>query len=269
MLPGFVSAATVSFEMQPASIGVGDAMQISMYVESGVQLNTFSGTITYPADLLQIEGVSDGGSIVSMWLEKPAVENGTISFTGFTPGGFIGERGLLLRIFSRARKPGDASVTLHAAKFLRNDGAGTSEPVFTEPLKLSIATASRESFVAPVDTDPPEPFVPQLLQNADIFEDGAHLVFVAVDKVSGIDHYEIAETRPLFGNIAWKRGESPYRIVDQELTSDVYIKAVDRAGNEQIAVFPHQYLLRSYEILLLGGMLMLLALLWFYRGHKR
>ena len=70
--------------------------------------------------------------------------------------------------------------------------------------------------------------------------DGKHfLVFQAVDKQSGIDHYEVLEVRsghqPVDQDSLWERAESPYELKDQGLRSDIYVRAVDRSRNFIVA----------------------------------
>ena len=115
------------------------------------------------------------------------------------------------------------------------------------------------TFRAMIDTLPPEPFEITIGQNPSIFAGQYFLTFAAVDKTSGIDHFEILETRKSKGK--WERGESPYLLKDQSLTSIIKVKAVDKAGNERIAEIvpslnPFPYRTR---ILVLTGMLILIG----------
>ena len=115
------------------------------------------------------------------------------------------------------------------------------------------------TFRAMIDTLPPEPFEITIGQNPSIFAGQYFLTFAAVDKTSGIDHFEILETRK--GKGKWERGESPYLLKDQSLTSIIKVKAVDKAGNERIAEIvpplnPFPYRTR---ILVLIGMLILIG----------
>jgi len=74
-------------------------------------------------------------------------------------------------------------------------------------------------------------------------------VFATQDKGSGIDYYEIKESRQKFLKIfkKWVIAESPYVLKDRKLRSYVYIKAVDKAGNERIAVVEPRYPIKWYE----------------------
>ena len=87
------------------------------------------------------------------------------------------------------------------------------------------------TFRAMIDSTPPEDFE---LKIAEI-EDKNYVVFATIDKTSGIDHYEISEIRNKKEEKIWEVGESPYLLKDQDLRSKIFVKAVDKAGNERIA----------------------------------
>jgi hypothetical protein len=77
------------------------------------------------------------------------------------------------------------------------------------------------------------------------------LVFSTQDKGSGIDYYEVKEESQflLFRLLPskWHRAESPYLLRDQSLSSRIYVKAVDRAGNKQFAELLPKRLIHWYE----------------------
>jgi len=89
-------------------------------------------------------------------------------------------------------------------------------------------------FRAMIDSVPPEKFKPEIGRDPAIFEGKYFLSFATVDKMSGIDHYEILETRDKKQDI-WKKVESPHLLRDQSLGSKILVKAVDKAGNERIS----------------------------------
>ena len=59
----------------------------------------------------------------------------------------------------------------------------------------------------------------------------------------------------LFDGGEWIRAESPYVLKDQKLKSYVYIKAIDKAGNERIEVIPQKYPFQWYESWLWWGII--------------
>jgi len=103
----------------------------------------------------------------------------------------------------------------------------------------------------------PESFKVEISQNPAIFEGKYFIVFSTTDKQSGIDYYEIKE-----GKKNWKIAVSPYILENQKLTSDIWVKAVDKAGNQWIEIIKAtrksiwQYIL--YTVLVLIGLLIII-----------
>lgn len=117
------------------------------------------------------------------------------------------------------------------------------------------------TFRAMIDTTKPEEFKPEIAG----IEGKKYLVFSTTDKVSGVDHYEIAIIPPksLFGpaiRIKWEIGESPYLLEDKGQISKILIKVVDKAGNERISEISPPPKPFPYYIVILG--LIILAIFW-------
>ena len=63
------------------------------------------------------------------------------------------------------------------------------------------------------------------------------LIFTTQDKGSGIEYYAVQErSREVIDEKAWQRTVSPYVLADQNLKKYIYVKAVDKKGNERIAL---------------------------------
>ena len=272
-----VSAATISLRATPASIGAGDVMRVSVLLDSTLPTNAFSGSILYSKDTLEPIAVNDGSSIISLWITHPvaSAKGAPIIFAGITPGGFSGTGGALFSVLFKARAAGTANVSLGDIEVLRNDGAGGKEPITAKPLTLSIGPLPSGGYTEPADHTPPESFTAYQGNDPQLFEGKNYLVFTAVDKSSGIDHYVIAESRvpsfllPFFP-LSWnKMATSPYVLTDQNLTSTVYIKAVDRAGNERVSVFPLRHLFTVYEKIAFLVILIAVVLLWQRKWGRR
>lgn len=268
--PALASAATLSLSAQPATVGVGSTVQITVLINSDISVNTFAGTLHFPQNLLTPIAVSDGNSVVSMWITHPKIGTGDITFAGTTPGGFSGRSGVLFSALFRTTAVASAQFWLTHVQVLRNDGAGTSEPVTLTPMRITIAQGSHATFTGFADTAPPEPFTLYLGNSPQLFGGKYYLAFAAVDKNSGVDHYEVAETRWPQWLVApvWRRTDSPYVISDQYLTSDVLVKAVDRAGNERLSIFPRRHLVRPDEWLALCGILFVWMVFRYLRRNQ-
>jgi hypothetical protein len=276
LLPAGVSAATISLRAAPATVGVGDTVQMTVLLDSAIATNAFSGSLVYSAATLEPIAISDGNSIISLWITHPAVPaaGAPITFAGITPGGFSGNGGVLFSVLFRAKAAGAAKISLGNVEVLRNDGAGGNEPVTLEPFVLSIGLKPLGGYTEPADHTPPEPFTAYLGNDAQLFGGRNYLIFTTVDKGSGMDHYTIAESRlpaflSVFFPLTWSTTTSPYMLVDQKLTSAVYIKAIDRAGNERLSVFPPRYFFTSYEWAALLVILIGVVFLWKIQRGRR
>lgn len=272
-----VSAATVSFRPTPALVGAGDTVRVDVLLTSAVAVNAFSGTVSYSPDTLAPVEIIDGDSIINAWITRPTFSpaDARIRFAGITPGGFFGSDKILFSILFQATREGAAVVMLGAVEVLRNDGIGTEEPTQSKPLSFAVASEPLRSYAEPRDDDPPEPFAVYVDTDPELSGGKWYLAFSAVDKGSGIRHYAIAESRlpPLLFSLFphdWDQLMSgPYELRDQRRLSTVYIKAVDRAGNERVVTFPPEQLLTPYEEAVLLGILIVLALLGWTRRGKR
>ena len=276
VLPMAASAATISFRATPTSPGVGDTVRVDVLLDSALPVNAFSGSFHFPLATVEPVAVSDGNSIVSMWITHPTVTSADtlIPFAGITPGGFSGNKGILFSILLRTKTTGKATFSLDALEVLRNDGAGGNEPTVVQPFTLTIGAKSSGGYVEPADQTPPESFTPVLGTDSQLFDGKTYLVFSTLDKGSGVDHYTVAESRlPAFllsfFPLMWRGVPSPYALADQNLTSATYVKAVDRSGNERLSIYPPQHLLSVYEKAALLAILILVVLLWQKRKKGR
>lgn len=80
-----------------------------------------------------------------------------------------------------------------------------------------------------IDTTPPEPFTPEADPSVNA-EKRPIIAFNTNDKTSGVDHYELK-----VDNGSWNKVANPYKM--PSVTSGkhtIYVKAVDKAGNEQV-----------------------------------
>jgi len=125
----FSFAATIGLFPVNGTFNAGDTFSVGVSVSSPDQpMNAVNGTISYPADLLEVSSISRGGSIVQIWVREPSFSNatGTIQFEGviLNPG-FQGASGNILTINFRAKSAGSAPVSFLSGSVLANDGKGT------------------------------------------------------------------------------------------------------------------------------------------------
>ena len=248
LLPWAVGAAVLYLEPAQGEYQLGDTFSVQVIIDTEKDcINTVKGEIDFSKDILETVNFTTGNSILTIWLEKPKINQnlGKISFVGGIPSGYCGplpgepgELDLLLKIFFKTKKEGMANLRLsEESQVLLNDGFGT-------PAKLTLKAASyeveprkdraKDEWQKELEKDdiPPESFEIEINQTPEIFEGKYFIIFSTTDKQTGIDYYEVKE-----GKKDWKRVESPYLLEDQSLQSIIKVKAIDKAGNERMAEY--------------------------------
>ncbi|MEK7084460.1 MAG: hypothetical protein AAB932_04460 [Patescibacteria group bacterium] len=111
-----------------------------------------------------------------------------------------------------------------------------------------------KAYTAPVDTEPPDAFIPEFVHDPLLLDGQWVVVFEAKDKTSGIQRYDVYESRRRYTeealaeeSVPWVPAESPHVLSDQTRRSFVYLRAIDTAGNVRIAMLSPQYPLAWYE----------------------
>ncbi len=207
-------------------------VKISLNTEN-VPVNAVEGTVVFPTDLLDLKEIRDGNSAINFWVERPhADQEGQVVFSGITTGGFSGPDIFLFSLVLHSKAQGSGMVATQNLKVLQNDGLGTE--VFTAPnpfiFSVSSEKSDSENNLTVQDSDPPEDFTPYVAQDPSIYDGKYFVVFSTVDKGVGIDHYEIHE-----GFLTdYEPAVSPYLLKDQDLSKNIYIRAVDKSGNQRL-----------------------------------
>src|SRR3989344_4170585 len=105
--------------------------------------------------------------------------------------------------------------------------SGITPGGFSGPINPGDSSTNREILV---DTEPPENFNPIVESDPNLFNGNYFLVFATEDKVSGVREYRVRE-----GTLDWfHKAESPYLLKEQSLKKDIYIKVIDKNGNERL-----------------------------------
>lgn len=224
-----------------STIRAGDTSVIEVYVDTeGQQINSVEGSIILSDEHqgnFQIQDISLAQSSFTLWPRKPSLEsNHTISFVGGVPGGVIGDRILLFKVIVKINAPGAFTISPNNMQAYLHDGLGTALPI---PVKNSVITVG-EADTSPQnkweeivsnDNQAPNPFVVELIQDANLFEGKKFISFETTDGESGISHYEVRE-----GTYPSVRTGTTYVLIDQKSHQDIIVTAYDKAGNFQVAV---------------------------------
>ena len=265
---GRAHAASLYFDPSSATLNRGDIIKVAVRLDpdSGKCINAIDGVIKYSSNI-QLVDVSRGDSIMSVWVQPPTIDKQkhTVSFAGGIPNGYCGRisgdprlTNVVLDLmfqspgFVVGKQTGSSTATVsfdpHTTAYL-NDGQGTPAQLTYGSATFSLSKNAGGSLqndwntIVTADKTPPEPFAIQLNRTKSAFSNDYFITFNTTDKQSGIDHYEVMEeplaNQKLFlwgsTNAPWVRVRSPYVLKDQSLNSTIYVKAVDKAGNDYIA----------------------------------
>lgn len=269
------AATTVYFDSDKPVIYQDDTFLVSLKISAtDKSINAVDGTVLYDQSRLEIKEVSTGNSWFTLWPKPPAFsnENGSLSFVGGASGGFLGEGGTVLRIVFLAKSKGEAKIDfLDGFSVFLNDGLGTSINPWLRPFSLNISKRPAEipaedewQNLLEKDKTPPEFTEAVISRDPHIFDNKYFVSFLATDKDSGIDYYEIKE-----GDRDFVRIESPHLLQDQSLKETVQIKAVDMAGNKSVItpkLAPVQGIpYKTYLIWILIVLVILTSVFWLWR----
>jgi len=267
-------AAEFFLDAESLEVGVGQTFEVTAYLNTQEDdINAVEGLISFPGELLEVVEVREGSSIVSFWVEEPeATSKESIGFSGIIPGGFAGVKGKVVSIVFESKKEGSGAIEFENMTALINDGEATPASVSSLPLRLVVTNTANpkdlEEFAVSEDKAPPEIFTPTVSLLPDIKKNKYFLVFSTQDKLSGIDYYEIKE-----GNRRTKVVESPYLLRRQNLDVDIAVTAVDKSGNERIAMIPARnpqvvWYQDTSKLIIIIVITTILYLLWKLRKKK-
>ncbi|MDP3963054.1 MAG: hypothetical protein Q8Q39_01010 [bacterium] len=125
---GFYSSkATIAFIAEGSRfVQVDEAFNVSVIVESKQAFNTVGAIVRFPADLLEVTGVSKDGSILEVWVDEPAIDNadGVVVFSGGIIRGYQGTAKIATIRF-QPKSLGEAIIDFEDATVLAHDGRGT------------------------------------------------------------------------------------------------------------------------------------------------
>ncbi|MFH1162332.1 MAG: hypothetical protein V1696_03640 [Candidatus Jorgensenbacteria bacterium] len=251
------------------AVRVDDEFLVTAWLDTeGEDINATEGRLSFPHRSLELKKIYENDSVMNLWVEKPRQDaDGSVVWSGIIPGGFEGvlspyytgtRPGKLFSLLFKAQQPGSATVYFANARALLDDGKGTGASVTSSGVTIGIlpsqggtATHDRSVLELQSDKEPPGEFTPEVSRDPSLFGGDWFVVFSTDDKGTGVDHYDIYESRFNWKNIGaqkWTLGESPYHLRDQSRQSYIYVKAVDRVGNARIAVVTPQNPMRWYEI---------------------
>lgn len=271
-LPLMAQAAVFEILPSVSNVGAGESVRLEVRMDSPENVNAIEGVISFPADLLEVKRISEGSSVVSLWIDRPKVVGGTIRFSGAIPGGYPAFDGLLFSVDFVAKNPGTAKVSVKNGLALLNDGQGSEARLSVKDAVIKITALSQGSVAQEiVDEISPETFEPSIIEGDGLIGEGKYLVFSTQDKGAGIFGYEVFEGKSFLflpNPKEWELAESPYLLKDQERKSWVAIRATDINNNSRIIwIAPEGY---GYRVALLTitGLFIVVLVVFLYKRKK-
>lgn len=265
-VPGAL-AAEMYFGSIDHALGVNGLFEAKLFLNTNNEsINAIAGKIVFPEDAVVLNAIRNADSIITLWIEQPTLKTNEITFSGVVPGGYRENQGKLFSLLFQTKKEGEGELQIKDAKTFLNDGKGTEATVIPRPFMfLTSRNASPVSASAYDirDTDPPEPFTPEIYRSQDIFDGEYFLIFATQDKESGIDHYEVKE-----GGRSFVAAESPYLLQNQKLNQKIFVKVVDKNGNERIAVVEPRYPVKWYQRLLIWIIIAIVGIVTYLAWRK-
>lgn len=245
------------FFVSPSEVSLEEEFLVKVLINTEENINAVEGKVIL-SDSIEVKDILLGSSSVNFWIEEPKVFNNTVVFSGITPNGLRGRDLPLFSLILKSKKEGVLDLDIKDLQILLNDGLGTSAKVTIQRSQVLINKdlETKNKIEENIDSIKPEYFQPEILQNEEIHNNKYFLVFVAQDKDSGVSHYEVKEG--FFGK--FKKASSPYRLINQNLDKKIYIKAVDKSGNERIVRYIPQNYKPIYQKPLFLGIIIIIIL---------
>ena len=254
-------AARLYFQPQEAVIGSEKEFSVAVNVDAGKSINAIQAVISVPKELTPVD-ITEGNSIITFWVEKPNFDESSrlLTFSGIIPGGFQEEKASLLIVKFKTTKEQEGKAVLtfnkEKTKIYLHTSEGVEDSLELESLTLLIAKGKKNIGIEIADNDPPENFKPEISRDPNIFENRRFLVFATQDKGAGVDHYEVCEGSKTKCAIA----ESPYLLHYQKLNKKIFVKAMDKSGNERIAILLPQKQSPWYQNYWIIGIIVLVVI---------
>jgi hypothetical protein len=223
----------------PTDIKKDQIFEANIKLDSmGEVVNSFSISLAYPVELLTFNGYKEDSTVIKMFIEKPKVVNGKISFSGIIPGGISGfydpdKKDVntlpVITLLFKPRNAGEGVFSFTDVQILKNDGLGTSLSTQSSDKNIKVNSVE-ESIKEEKDSIKPLPFNIQLIEASSLSNTPLMLYFNTRDLDSGIKNYQIK-----INNTVWMNAESPYVISRGFFAKNFTVRAFDHAGNYEEA----------------------------------
>jgi hypothetical protein len=135
------SESYISIQTTAETVTQDQQFVIEVKAFAHVPINAVDVVLSYPEDVMRVESIDTGTSVITLWTKEPYAENGSIYLRGGTfRKGFIGEH-TIARIKAHATSPGEARVLIKNTQLIAGDGNGTvveTSETATESVKIVV-----------------------------------------------------------------------------------------------------------------------------------
>lgn len=250
-----INAATLFLESPQNQYKNGDEFEVDvrLKLDVGECVNLTEANIGYDKNLLEFISFNNGQSLLNLWPILPSANLLSINFAGGVPGGVCAENlkndnNLIGKIFFKVKEETGATSSaqinfLTGTNLYLNDGLGTKITPNLKNLNLTLTKepGQQKEWQNEIENDkmPPEPFEIEIKKDPSVYNNKYFIVFNTTDKQTGVDHYEISETKGGLNKLEekWNYGQVPYPLFDQTLESIIKVKAIDKAGNATVSIY--------------------------------
>lgn len=131
---------------EATSLEVGETAKIDVNINAIIPIDAIGITITYPADALEIVGISKERSFMDLWTEETVIdeEDGEVHFSGGTTkrGGIEGVA-TAITLNVRAKQAGNAQLAFTEVQVYGIDGTGVPLKSASRAYPLSVTEVPR------------------------------------------------------------------------------------------------------------------------------
>jgi hypothetical protein len=198
-------AASIYFFPNADARVTGKTFAVSISIDSpDAAMNAAQGSVSFPADKLEVLSLSKAGSIITLWVQEPSFSNtdGIVNFAGAVVNpGFKGAAGKILTIMFRAKTAGTAALSFSSASVLANDGQGTNILTSLGTAAFTLSPAPPGDAVPSVSSEPSPEIPTPVIDSVPVMDEtewynatSAELMWNVPDGISGVE-YCIAESR--------------------------------------------------------------------------
>jgi hypothetical protein len=259
-------ASTLNISASASEIPPNGENVVSFELETeGEAVNAIEGSVRLEGSACTISDIRTGISDIPFWVEHPKILSESVRFAGVIPGGRT-DNVTLFHLVLACPSEGLTNITVDGLRVLLNDGLGTETASHVQPFAVTVragATTTLSNISESIDRDAPEQFSPEIVSDSALFEGVYVLLFSTQDKKSGMERYEVFESRRMLTSdesIEWRVATSPYVLQDQSLKSFVFIRALDRDGNARMVRLEPRHPLLWYEQEDFAGIMMLIGI---------